>query len=290
MDKETIAAFQFSLKDLVPSEQHVGANAWAVCKCCTCCNQLWLHHSNLFYLLIKKKFKNPTWQWLRTSDLCLQFIRWSFCGIFHLFLFLNSSHTMQPDLASIWALISEIKVYLTVNQFIIFAYIISSSDICTVLQNLEKPGNFQVNGQGVFGTHQINGWGVFGTQGKWNNFTFIKGVIKIKQTLRWHISVNVTLALGSNSKCMSCLSECDLSLLQISIINQTPAFDVHAAGAASSMVHRDLNFSAVVVSTCQRSARTPSMCVSMFCQLHALPGVVTGALESLQLWSTNCCD
>lgn len=63
---------------------------------------------------------------------------------------------MQSDLASIGALISEIKVSLTVNQFKIMAYVISSSDIYTVLQNLEKPGNFQVNGQGVFGTHQIN--------------------------------------------------------------------------------------------------------------------------------------
>lgn len=159
MCKETIAAFQFSLKDLVPSEQHVGANAWAVCKWCTCCNLLWLHHSNLL-LCINFREKKTTWLWLRTSNLCLQFKKWSFCGIFGLFLFfnsLNSSHTMQPDLASIWALISEIKVSLTVNQFKSLAYVISSSDVYTGLQNLGKPGSFQVNGQGVFGTHQIKG-------------------------------------------------------------------------------------------------------------------------------------
>lgn len=71
---------------------------------------------------------------------------------------------MQPDFASIWVLISEIKVSLTVNQFKSLAYVINSSDVYKVLQNLEKPGNFQVNGQGVFGTHQINGLGLSGTR------------------------------------------------------------------------------------------------------------------------------
>lgn len=58
---------------------------------------------------------------------------------------LNSGHAMQPDLASVRALISEVEIFLTVNQFKILACVVSLSDICTVLQNLGKPNYFKIN-------------------------------------------------------------------------------------------------------------------------------------------------
>lgn len=52
---------------------------------------------------------------------------------------------MQPDLVSVQALISEVEIFLTVNPFKILAYVVSLSDISTVLQNLGKPNYFQIN-------------------------------------------------------------------------------------------------------------------------------------------------